>query len=322
MSSTNSSLPPQLPPWRAAGHRYYSRNFYCRTRFGGPVWKVSLDAGCTCPNRDGTLARGGCVFCDPESFSPSRRLHLSSISAQLDEGIRRVRTRHAAERFVAYFQPATNTYGPLPVLRQRYEEALAAAGVVGLAIGTRPDCVPDAVLDVLAELSMRTWLTIEYGLQTIHDRTLDWLARGHRADAFFDAARRSRRRGLEIGVHLILGLPGETARDMQTTAREIARLGVASVKLHNLYVVRNTPLAERLATGQFRLPDRDEYVGYVVDVLEVLPPDCAIDRLSGDAPRQYLIAPAWCSEKAALRAAVEAELVRRGSWQGCKWEGR
>jgi hypothetical protein len=283
---------------------------------------VSLDAGCTCPNRDGSLGRGGCIFCDPESFSPSRRLQLGSLTAQLEEGIGRVRARHpGADRFVAYFQPATNTYGPLPRLRGLYEEALAHPGVVGLAIGTRPDCAGEDVLDLLAELSARTWLTIEYGLQTSHDRTLDWLGRGHHVDAFLDAAQRSRRRGLEIGVHLILGLPGETRQDMLATAGLVGRAGVAAVKLHNLYAVRNTPLAELLAAGRLRLPERAEYVGYVVDVLEVLPPDCVVDRLSGDAPRQYLVAPQWCLDKPALRAAVEAELTGRGSWQGKEREG-
>jgi hypothetical protein len=278
---------------------------------------VSLDAGCTCPNRDGTLARGGCIFCDPESFSPSRRRRLVSLSAQLEEGICRIRARHAgADRFVAYFQPATNTYGPLARLRGLYEEALEHPGVVGLAIGTRPDCVGDAVLDMLAELSARTWVTIEYGLQTSHDRTLDWLGRGHHVDAFLDAAERSRRRGLEIAAHVILGLPGESRRDMLATARLVVQAGVGSVKLHNLYAVRNTRLAELLAAGQVRLPEREEYVGYVADFIEALPPDCVVDRLSGDAPPQYLVGPQWCLDKAAVRAAVEAELVRRDSWQG------
>ena len=158
---------------------------FCGKKFGRRVWKVSLDAGCTCPNRDGSLGTAGCIFCDPESFSPSRRLRLGSITAQLEEGIRRVRQRHAAEGFVAYFQPATNTYGPLDRLRRLYEEALGHPQVVGLAIGTRPDCAGDAVLDMLAELSARTWLTIEFGLQTIHDRTLDWLSRGITSTPFW-----------------------------------------------------------------------------------------------------------------------------------------
>ena len=252
---------PEVPAWHAAGLRYYSQSFFLGKKFGRRIWKISLDAGCTCPNRDGTLGTAGCIFCDPESFSPSRRLRLGSIAAQLEEGIRRVGQRHAAaEGFAAYFQPATNTYGPLARLRRLYEEALANPQVVGLAVGTRPDCVGDAVLDTLADLAGRTWVTLELGLQTSHDRTLDWLQRGHHMDAFLDAARRSRQRGLPVGVHMILGLPGESREDMLATARQVARLEVNSVKLHKLYAVRGTRLAEMLAAGEVRLPEREEYV--------------------------------------------------------------
>jgi uncharacterized protein len=325
-----------------AGLRYYTRNFFCRKKFDARVWKVSVDGHFSCPSRDGTLDTRGCVFCDPESFSPSRRMSLSSVTEQLDEGIRRLQSRHRAERFVAYFQPATNTYaGPdclvrrpasddrqapaamlradsqsIRRLRSLYEEAIAHPAVIGLAIGTRPDCVPDTILDLLAGLSRRTWLSVEYGLQTIHDRSLDWLNRGHGYDAFLDAVERSRQRGLEIGVHVILGLPGQSREDMLATARELARLGVHSVKLHNLYAVRGTRLADMVASGEVRLLDLDEYISYAVDFLEVLPATCVIDRISGDAPPRYLVAPAWCLDKPAVRAALEAEFARRGSWQG------
>jgi uncharacterized protein len=306
-------------PWRAAGLRYYAFSFFCGQKFGGRAWKVSLDGGFSCPNRDGTLSTGGCIFCNPESFSPSRRLGPAPIRVQLEEGIRRVRARHgagAAERLIAYFQPGTNTYAPLPRLRVLLDEAISYPGIVGLAIGTRPDCVGDDVLDLLAEMSQKTWLNVEFGLQTIHDRTLDWLCRGHHYDAFVDAATRCRQRGLGIGAHVILGLPGETPDDMRATAREIGRLGVGSVKLHNLYAVHDTRLGEMVQSGQVRLPERDEYAGYVADFLEELPADCVVDRLSGDAPPQYLIAPKWCLDKPAIRAAIEAEFDRRGSWQG------
>jgi hypothetical protein len=323
MASTAFPSPqrPEAASWHDAGLRYYSQSFFLDKKFGRRIWKVSLDAGCTCPNRDGTLGTAGCIFCDPESFSPSRRLRLGSITAQLEEGIRRVGQRHAATGFVAYFQPATNTYGPLAQLRRLYEEALGHPQVVGLAIGTRPDCAGDAVLDTLAELAGRTWVTLELGLQTIHDRTLDWLGRGHHADAFLDACRRSRQRGLSVGVHVILGLPGESREDMAATAGQVARLGVTSVKLHQLYAVRGTRLAEMVAAGTVRLPGREEYVRYVADFLEVLPPGCVIDRLSGDVPRRYLVGPEWSLDKAAIRRAVETELIRRGSWQGSRGEG-
>ena len=307
--------------WRLAGLRYFSRSFFYRKKFGQRVWKVSLDAGMDCPNRDGSRDTRGCIFCNPESFSPSRRRSVGSITAQLDEGVERLRARHKVDRFIAYFQPGTNTYGPVPFLRSLYEEALSHPGVVGLTIGTRPDCVPDEVLDLLAELSRRTWLTVEFGLQTSHDRTLDWLRRGHHYGDFLDAVRRTQQRGLAIGVHLILGLPGESRNDLLATARAIANLRIQSVKLHNLHAVRDTVLADLVAAGQVRFPELPVYAGLVVDFIERLPPDCVIDRISGDAPPQYLIAPLWCLDKAAVRAAIDNEFRRRDTWQG-RGEGR
>ena len=279
---------------------------------------MSVDAGCGCPNRDGTLGTLGCVFCNPESFSPSRRLGLVSVADQIAAGIRRLTKRHRASQFLAYFQPATNTYGPIDRLRLALEEAISHPQVVGLIIGTRPDCVSEEVLDLLAELAGRTWLVIEYGLQTIHDRTLDLVNRGHHYDAFLDAYHRSRRRNLNVGVHVILGLPGESPDDMLATAQALARLDLHSVKPHNLYAVRNTRLADDVAAGRVRLPEFSEYVGYLVDFLEQLPGRFVIERLCGDAPPQYLVGPAWCLDKGAVRSAVETEFRRRGTWQGKK----
>jgi radical SAM protein (TIGR01212 family) len=282
------------------------------------VWKVSVDGGLDCPNVDGTVGTGGCVFCNVRSYSPSRRSGARSITEQIDEAVRRLRRRYGVEHFVAYFQPGTNTYGPVERLRRLWEEALRHPQVVGLVVGTRPDCAANDALDLLAELSRSTWLTVEYGVQTIHDRSLDWLNRGHRHDASVDAVLRSRQRGLRIGAHVILGLPGESRDDMLATARELARWKADSVKLHNLYVAKDTVLARMLDAGQFKPPARDKYVGCVVDFLERLPPDCVVDRLSADAPGEYLISPDWCVDKAAVRAAVEREFQRRNTWQGCK----
>jgi len=306
------------PPWLAAGLRYHSLSHSLRRRFGRRVWKVSVDGRCGCPNVDGTLGAAGCIFCNVRSFGPSRRTDVASITDQIHEGIHRLRRARAADRFLAYFQPGTNTHAPVARLRELWEEALHHPSVVGLVVGTRPDCVPDDVLDLLAEFSRRTWLSVEYGLQTIHDRSLKWLGRGHGYSAFLDAVARSRRRGLRLGAHVILGLPGETRDDMRFTAREMARLRLESVKLHNLYVARETPLAQMLADGAATLLGRDQYVNCVADFLEELPPDCVIDRLSADAPPEYLVAPTWCLDKSAVRTAVEAELRRRDTWQGRK----
>ena len=309
--------------WVLEGLRFHALSHFFRRRFGGRVWKISIDAGLSCPNRDGTLASDGCVFCDMRSFSPSRRLEgfRQTVSNQISDGIQHLRRRygHKANRFLAYFQPATNTYGPPGKLRAFWAEALDCPEVVGLAVGTRPDCAGEEILDVLAEFASDKWVSIEFGLQSIHQASLDWLERGHDFHCFEESVTRAHERGLHVGAHLMLGLPGETSEQMIQTAKAMARLQVDSVKLHNLYVVRNTLLADHWGAREFQLPERDEYVQFVVDFLEYLSPDCVIDRIAGDAPRQFLLAPDWCQDKASLRQAVEAEFDRRGTRQGSHW---
>ena len=340
-----------LPPWRSAGLRYHAYSFYLRHLFGARrVQKVSLDGGFTCPNVDGTVTTGGCTFCDNRSFSPSRRVRRQNILEQLDDGIRRLKHRYEVDHFIAYFQPATNTYAPVERLRELYEAALSHPKVVGLAIGTRPDCVPDEVLDYLGELASRepgspaprvnsqsgslaprvtnelsrsesptlrsTYVSVEYGLQTVHDRSLDWMNRGHHHDATIDAIQRSRGRGFEICGHVILGLPGETHADMLATAREVARLGFDAVKIHNLYAVKRTPLAEQVERGEVTLMGRDEYVRTLIDFLELLPPEMVVERISGDAPPDYFVGPSWCLDKPGVLLALRQEMERRDTWQG------
>lgn len=302
--------------WRAAGKRFHSYNFFLSRQFGQRVQKVSIDAGFTCPNVDGTVAVGGCVFCDNRSFSPSRRLPKSGIRQQIDAGIAGLKRRYRVDRFMAYFQPATNTYGSVERLQSIYEEALSHPQIVGLAIGTRPDCVPDEVLDLISRFAEQTYVSVEYGLQTIHNRSLKWMNRGHDYKAFLDAVERSRGRGFKICAHVILGLPGESHEAMMATAAETARLRLDAVKIHNLYVVRNTPLADQVAAGEVRLIGRDEYVRTVVDFIERLPPQMLIERLSGDSPPDYLVGPAWCLDKSGLRTALDAEFRRRDTYQG------
>jgi uncharacterized protein len=316
-----------LPVWRTAGLRYYSYRFFLRQKLGAQrVQKVSLDAGFTCPNVDGTVATGGCTFCDNRSFSPSRRNRLvataphrdlsQKILAQLDDGIRRLKHRYEVDQFIAYFQPATNTYAPVDRLRSLYEAALSHPKVVGLAIGTRPDCVPDEVLDLVQEIAGRTYLSVEYGIQTIHNRSLDWMNRGHHHDATIDAIERSRGRGFETCGHVILGLPGESHDWMLATAREIARLKLDAVKIHNLYAVKNTPLADQVARGEVALMTRDQYIAALIDFLELLPPNMVVERISGDAPPDYFIGPTWCLDKPNVLLALNQEMERRNSWQG------
>jgi radical SAM protein (TIGR01212 family) len=327
--------------WRAAGLPYFACNFHLRQRFGRRVQKVSVDAGFTCPNVDGTVATGGCTFCDNRSFSPSHRLPRAGIFGQIDQSIARMRLRYRNCRdFLAYFQPATNTYAPVERLRTVYEEALAHPQIVGLVIGTRPDCVPNDVLDLLEEFATREpncrvaeflrdsnlavsekppYVAVEYGMQTMHDRSLDWMNRGHHHDAMIEAVDRSRGRGFEIGAHVILGLPGESHADILATARELGRLGIDAVKIHNLYCVKNTPLADQVARREVRLMERAEYVRTVVDFIELLPPTMIVDRISGDAPPDYFIGPTWCLDKPAVKAAIYAEFVRRRSFQSARY---
>ena len=191
--------------------------------------------------------------------------------------------------------------------------------MLGLAVGTRPDAVPNDVLDLLQEIAGRTYVSVEYGMQTMHDRSLDWMNRGHHHAAMIDAMDRSRGRGFEICAHAILGIPGESHDDMLATAREIARLNVDAVKLHNLYAVRGTKLGEEYERGEVQLLERDDYIRAVVDVLELLPPTMIVERVSGESPPNYHLGPAWCLDKPAIRAALDAEFVRRDTWQGKKW---
>src|SRR4051794_34621787 len=262
----SSTLP--LPSGYTTDRRYYAFSRALRERFGGKVHRVTVDAGFTCPNVDGSVAVGGCVYCDNRSFSPNRRLPRTTIAAQLQRGMAILHKLYRVDKFIAYFQAATNTYGPVEKLRRLYDEALAHPQVVGLAVGTRPDSVPDAVLDLLAEYARDRYVCLELGLQTMHDRTLDWMNRGHHFDAFVDAVNRARGRGLDLCTHVILGLPGEDRAAMLATADAVAALPLNGVKIHNLHVVRDTPLERMYRAGAVRLPERAEYVGLVCDFLE------------------------------------------------------
>jgi len=302
------------PPTGATGPRYVRFTDHLRRVFGCRVHKVSLDAGFTCPNRDGTVAVGGCIYCNNASFSPgNRRL---SVTAQLDQGKRFLRQRYGAQKFLAYFQAYTNTYDDVDRLRHLYDAALASADIVGLAIGTRPDCVSDAVLDLLAEYASHTYLWLELGLESGHDQTLLFLNRGHTVAAFDDAIRRAQQRHLQLCAHVILGLPGESPADMLLTARYLATLHLDAIKLHHLHVVRHTVLERLYHQGTVPLLGLEDYAALVVDCLEILPPEMIIMRLMGDAPRALLVAPTWSLDKRAALQRIELELERRETYQG------
>lgn len=306
-------MPPIIDP---VPRRYRAFSCFLRERFDSRVARVTIDAGFTCPNVDGTVATGGCVYCDNRSFSPNRRLPRTSLAAQIKRGIAILTKRYRAEKFIAYFQAATNTYASVAKLRRLYDEALDNPAIIGLAIGTRPDCVPDEILDLLESYAERHYVCLELGLQSMHDRSLDWMNRGHRLDSFLDAVSRCRSRPLDLCIHVILGLPGEDRADMLATADLLASLPVHAVKIHNLHVVKDTPLERMYRAGEVPMFDFADYVSLVCDFLERLPPEMVIHRLSGDAPPDYLVAPLWCLDKPLLLRAIEAELVRRDSWQG------
>ena len=303
-------------PAHAAGPRYLAFSRFLREKFGAKVYRVTVDAGFTCPNVDGTVTTGGCVYCDNRSFSPNRRRPRVPIREQVRRGVEILQLRYRADRFLAYFQAATNTHAPVENLKRLYDEALDHPQIVGLAIGTRPDSVPDSILDLIESYARNRYVCLELGLQTVHNRSLDWMNRGHHYDAFIDAVRRCEGRGLDICAHVILGLPGETDADMLATADALASFPVQGVKIHNLHVVRDTPMEAMYHRGETPMLERDHYVRIVCDFLERLPPGMVIHRLSGDAPPDYLIAPLWCLDKPALLRAIQEELVRRDSWQG------
>ena len=319
MNSDNNRM-----AWRETDSPINAFGAALKRRFGGRIQRVSIDAGFTCPNVDGAVAKGGCNFCDNRSFSPSRRVRLKQVRDQLASGVQTVRHRYKkVAGFIAYFQPATNTYAPVDQLREVFELALefqeTDSPIVGLAIGTRPDCLPESVLALIEELAQRTYVSLEFGMQTIHDDGLRWMNRAHTHADMVNAIDRSRGRGFECCAHVILGIPGETHAMMMQTADETARLGFDAIKLHNLYAVHGTPLGEEVLRGEVQMMPLEEYVGTVVDFLEKTPPETVVERVSGDAPPDFLIEPKWCLRKSGVRSKIESEFAKRGTRQGSRY---
>ncbi len=297
---------------------YLDLNTYLKRRFGTRVQKITLDAGLTCPNRDGRVGTGGCLYCNARGSGTGAAARGLSLTEQLQEGISRVKQRYQASRFIAYFQSFSNTYGPVAQLRALYAEALAFPEVVGLSIGTRPDCLDDKVLELLAGYARECLLWLELGLQSAQDRTLQALNRGHDVACFTRAVERAAARGLEVVAHVILGLPGEGPREMAATATYLARLPLQGVKIHLLYVVQGSALAGLYQEGAYTCLTEDEYVNLAVDFVELLPPHLVIHRLTGDPHRHELLAPAWCLGKARVLGRIREEFARRGSRQGSR----
>ena len=296
--------------------RYRIFSAELKEHFSGRVHKISVDAGFTCPNRGDSRQRPGCLFCDPGGSGAVGIERRLDVASQIEAGKEVMSRKYKAERFLAYFQPFSNTFAPPKRLRSCYDQALAVPGVVGLAVGTRPDCLPPEVLELLAEYHRRTYFWLELGLQSSHDRTLDWLRRGHDYATFLSAYSAARQRRLRICVHVILGLPGEDRAAMLATADELARLRVDGVKIHLLHVLRGTPLGELFQAGRVSVLEQDLYVALAADFLERLHPQTVVQRLTGDGPRELLLAPLWSLNKWEVLNAIDTELERRGSRQG------
>ncbi len=305
-------------PYSDSNKRYHTYDYYLRHTFGEKVAKITLDGGFTCPNRDGTCGTGGCIYCSGRGSGDFTEDALLPIAEQFCLQVEKIRKKWDARKFIAYFQAFTNTYAPLPHLRELYEQALACEGVVGLNIGTRADCLPDDVISYLEELTARTVVTVELGLQTVHDDTAQKIGRGHDLAVFLDAYRRLRQNAphVRIGVHLILGLLGENDEKMMKSVQRVAELAPDEVKLHLLYVLENTKMADIYANGGLSVMERDAYVELVVDALECLPPQTVIGRLTGDAPRNALIAPVWSTKKGAILNEIDKKFYARDAWQG------
>jgi radical SAM protein (TIGR01212 family) len=302
--------------FRTGGFRYNAYGPFIRQKFGCRVYKVSVDAGFSCPNRDGTVGIGGCTYCNNDSFRPDTATRLKPVSDQIKEGISYLKRRYGAEKFIVYLQPYTNTHAPLQALIPLYESAIAQPGVVGISIGTRPDCVDEEKLTWLQQLARDCFVTLEYGLQSINDRTLARINRGHDFQCWLDAMRRSRDRGIWLGAHIILGFPWESRDEMLGTAPALSGKGLNFLKLHHLHIVRGSAIEGEYRKDPFSLLGFEEYTDLVIDFLELLSPAIVVERLFGFAPEDQLVGPVWGKSKAEIRRHIEQRLVERDTYQG------
>ena len=298
--------------------RYYTYDYYLRQTFGGKCAKIPIDAGFSCPNIDGRCGVGGCIYCSSRGSGDFAESALLSISEQYELTRKKLSSKWSVERCIPYFQAHTNTYAPTEVLRERFEEALALDGVVGLNIATRADCLEDGTVEYLADIAERTVLTVELGLQTSDDATAEFINRGHSFADFCAGYEKLRRASdkINICVHMIFGLPGEDREKMMRTVRDVAALHPNQVKIHLLHVLRGTPLAELYLGGKYTPLEKEEYVRLVADAIELLPPDTVVARLTGDGMADELLAPDWSRRKVSVINDIDKLLYERGSFQG------
>jgi radical SAM protein (TIGR01212 family) len=294
--------------------RYYDLKSYWRNLFGCNVHKLQIDAGFTCPNRDGHVGRGGCIYCDGRGSKLRQKGELPTVTDQIASG-KKYYQPHAA-KFIAYFQTFTNTYAPVEKLRALYDEALAQVDVIGLSIGTRPDCLPPDVIELLSNYAKKYHIWVELGLQSMHNRTLQFINRGHNYSQFLDAVNSLAEHDLNICVHIIIGLPGESDEDVLKTARTLAALPIQGIKIHSLLALDGTVMGDVYKQGSIPMISKEKYVALTADVLEVLPPGMVIQRLTADGYRDIFLAPVWAGNKLDVLNSINRELERRDSYQG------
>ena len=299
--------------------RYNDFSSFVRKKFNGRVQKVSIDAGFTCPNKDGTKGVGGCTYCNNNTFNPDYCKPIKPIKVQIDEGIEFFSKKYKTQKYLAYFQAFTNTYAPLKDLRKMYEEALSHKDVLGLVIATRPDCIKDEVLDYLEELAERgCFIKLEFGLESTKNETLEAINRFQTHEEAIDAFNRADGRGLHLGGHLILGLPGETKEDMLHHARMVSQLPINTLKIHHLQIVKHTMMAVQFkkTPEMFTFMELDEYIDLLVDFVELLNPEIIVERFFSESPARMLIYPKYGLKNFEVKHLVEKRMEERDAWQG------
>jgi len=306
-------------PW-GTSRRYNAYVDYIKGKFGKRVQKVIVNAGFTCPNRDGTKGFTGCIYCNNDSFKPPYCESEMNITDQVEAGISFLSRRYKVDQFMVYFQPYTNTYASLGKLQQLYEQALKHPQVIGLSIGTRPDCVDPEKIDYLEQLAKEYYITIEYGLESPYDRTLEWINRRHDFQSWIDAVHLTAGRGIEICSHIILGMPVESREEILHTAKIISGYPIDALKIHHLHVVQKTVLANKYREAPFQLMDLPDYIDLVVEFLQWLKSDIKIQRLVGETQPRLLVGPQWGIRADAIQRRIEKKLTEHDTWQGKLWE--
>jgi radical SAM protein (TIGR01212 family) len=293
---------------------YYSFSAFLRKKFGaGKIRKIAIDAGFPCPNKDGTVSSIGCIFCDTYGSGPIYNMkHSLSIEEQIESFIGNRRDR----KYIAYYQPHSNTCAPLNILKQRYEIIFQYPEIIGFFIGTRPDAIADNVYPLLEELNRRTFLTVELGLQSIHTKSLDFLNRNHSYDQFLDTFFKLKNLGIDVLVHLIVGIPGETHDDILASVKEMNRLKPAGVKFHVMHVLKNTRLFDLYNQNQFQLMEREEYIDLIIRILEHLDPGTVVHRLTGERDKEIFVAPQWTTDKGDLINTIRSRMQKNHTYQG------